>query len=181
MNSIIDKNGKYIGLCFHIKDTDFFIRNFTKFYNLSTHNNLYSIDLNTGRNLIHNRKYNIIKNQIYVNDPVNDKGILKSINVGDYMVFINITNKLYLFNKKEFNNFMCDNNYTKEDAITYLFGIDDGINFKHMHLITSNSYENAKKIYFNRYQTEPVCIGIIEDSKLNIISDKKIYIVPIDR
>lgn len=180
MNSIIDKDGKYIGLYFHIKDTDFFIRNFTKFYNIATHDNLYSIDLNTGEYLIHNGKY--INGKIYVNDPNNNnKDILKSINIGDYMVFINKTNKLYLFNKKEFKKFMNAHNYKKEIANTYLFGIDDDIKFKHLHLITSNSFENAKEIYFNRYKIEPVCIGTIENSKLSIISDKKIYTVPIDK
>lgn len=181
MNSIIAKDGKYKGLYLHIKDSDFSVKMFTKFYNLATQNDIFAIDSKTAKDLIHTGKYHMGKSsQIYVNDPNSDKNILKSVNIGDYMVFIQESRKLYIFNKNEFKKFMNSNNYTKDIAITYIFGIDNGVEFKNMHIITSNNLDNAKNIYMNRYNCEePVCIGIVENDHLNILSDKHKFSVPL--
>lgn len=182
MNSIITNDGKYIGLYLHIKDNGFSVKMFTKFYNLATQNNSYSIDSDIVKGLIHSRKYKLSNkiNQIYVNDPNSDNNILKSINIDDYMVFIHETNKLYVFNKDEFIAFMNINKYNTDKAITYIFGIDNGIEFDNMHIITANCFDNAKNIYINRYKCndEPVCIGIIENDHLIILTDKHKFSLP---
>lgn len=182
MNSIITNDGKYIGLYLHIKDNGFSVKMFTKFYKLATQNNPYSIDPDTIKRLIHSRKYKLSNkiSQIYVNDPTSDNNILKSINIDDYMIFIHETNKLYIFDKNEFMTFMNINKYNTDIAITYIFGIDNDVEFKNMHIITANSLENAKNIYMNRYQCdEPICIGIVENDHLVILSDKHKFSVPL--
>lgn len=181
MNSLISKDGKYVGQYLHIKDSDFSVRMFTKFYNLATHDNDFSIDIATTKDLIHTGRYYIDRsNKIYVNNPENDNNILKSLNVGDYMVFIQATNKIYVFNAKEFNEFMVSNKYSKDVSITYVLGIDDGIKFNNMRVIVANNLENAKEIYMDRYNSEePICIGIMVDDHLNIITDKYEFSVPL--
>lgn len=181
MNSIITNDGKCAGLYLHIKDSEFAIKMFTKFYNLSLSNKEYKITVDTAKDLIHVNRYNISKsNQIYVNDPETGHNILKSVNVGDYMIFVHETRHIYVFNKSEFKAFMNNNNYTKDLAVTYILGIDSGIEFKNMHMITANSLENAIDIYMVRYFCErPVCIGIVEDDHLNIFSDKHKFTVPL--
>lgn len=182
MNTITTTDGKYIGLYLHIKDNDFSVKMFTKFYNLATQNNAYSINSDTVRDLIHTRRYGIREtiNQIYVNDPITNTNILKSINVGDYMIFIHDTKKLYILDEDEFNKFINKNDYSKNIATTYIFGINDGVKFKNMHMITSNSFENAKNIYMDRYNCEePVCIGIVENNQLTILGDKHNFTVPL--
>lgn len=181
MNSLITNDGKYIGQYLHIKDSEFSVRMFTKFYNLATQNDVFSIDKNTAKDLIHAGKYRMRPNKIYVNDPDSDKNVLKSLKIGDYMVFIQETNKLYIFNKDEFKKFMNNNNYKKDESITYVLGIDNGVEFKNMRVIVSNNLDNAINIYINRYHTEdkPVCIGIINNNKLNIFSDKYKFSVPL--
>lgn len=181
MNSLIDCDGKYIGQYLHIKDSEFSVRMFTKFYNLATHNDVFSIDKSTANDLIHSGKYKIRPNKIYVNDPNSDKNILKSLNVGDYMVFIQETSKLYIFNKDEFKKFMNNNNYSKDKSISYVLGINNGIGFNNMRVIVSNNLENAINIYINRYRTTetPICIGTIDRDKLNIYSDKYKFTVPL--
>ena len=181
MNSLINKDGKQAGLYLHIKDSEFAAKMFTKFYNLAAQNHELSIDSDTAKDLIHGGKYHKGKtNQIYVDDPNSDSNILKSINTGDYMVFLHGIKKLYIFNKVEFKTFVLHNEYDKAKAITYILGIDDGIEFKNMHMITANTLENAKYIYTNRYKCEtPICIGVVENDHLHIMSDKHKFTVPL--
>lgn len=181
MNSLLDKDGKQAGLYLHIKDSEFSVKMFTKFYNLATQNHVLGIDSKTAKDLIHTGKYHKGKsNQIYVDDPNSDKNILKSINTGDYMVFMHGIKKLYIFNKVEFKKFMLNNEYTRDKAITYILGIDNGVEFKNMHMITANTLNNAKHIYTTRYKCEePICLGIVENDHLNILSDKHKFTVPL--
>ena len=179
MNSIISENDKYIGQYLHIKDTEFAVRMFTKFYNLATHDADFSIDLNTSKNLIHTGKY-IKTNMLYVNIPDSDETVLKSLNIGDYMVFIQETNAIYLFNKDEFKKFMNKNNYHKDVSISYVLGIDNGIKFDNMRVIVGNTLDTAKDIYMRRFNcSEPVCIGIMDNDHLEIYSDKYKFSVPL--
>lgn len=181
MNSIVTNEGKCIGLYLHIKDSEFAIKMFTKFYNLSLSNKNYKITVDTAKDLIHVNRYKISKsNQIYVNDPENGNDILKSINVGDFMVFVHETRHIYVFNKSEFKRFMNENGYIKDIATTYILGIDNDIKFDNMHMITADNLENAKTIYMNRYECDsPVCIGVVENDHLNIFSDKHKFTVPL--
>lgn len=176
MNSLIDKNGKYIGQFLYIRDTDFCIRMFTKFYNLATKDSKLSINLNIARDLIYINKMN----KIYVNNPYTENNSLKSINIGDYMVFIQDTHKIYLLSKDELKDFMDKNEYKRDKSTIFVLGIDNGIGFKNMHIIIANNLETAKNIYMNRFkESEPICIGIINGENLSIISDKYKFSVPL--
>lgn len=179
MNSLISDNGKYVGQYLHIRDSEFAIRMFAKFYNLANHNNNFLIDLNISKDLIHTARY--YKNKIYVNKPGSDELELKSPMVGGYMVFIQETEKVYIFNKDEFNKFMTENKYHEDVSIIYVLGIDNGVEFKNMRAIAANKLETAKYIYMNRYnETEdPICIGIMNKDHLEILTDKYKFSVPL--
>ena len=180
MNSLITKNGDYVGQYLHIKDSDFSVRMFTKFYNLSTQNEAFSIDKTTAKDLIHTGKYYGDKNKIYVNDPDTDKNMLKALHVGDYAVFIQDIKELYIFNKEEFEEFIKTNEYTTDVSVTYVLGIDNGVEFTNMRVILANNLDNAKRIYMDRYKTsEPICIGIFDRDHLVIYSDKYEFSVPL--
>ena len=180
MNSLITKDGQYVGQYLHIKDSDFSVRMFTKLYNLATQNEAFSIDKSTAKDLIHTGKYYTDKNKIYVNEPGTDRNILKALNVGDYAVFMQEIRKIYIFNKEEFDNFMNENQYETDKSVTYVLGVDNGVEFKNMRVILANNLDNAKNIYMNRYKmSEPVCIGIFNNDHLVIYSDRYEFSVPL--
>lgn len=181
MNSLITIDGKYIGQYLHIKDSEFSVRMFTKFYNLATHDSDFLINPDTTKDLLHTGKYFEKSNSIYANDPYSEYTVLKSLKIGDYMVFIQETNKIYILNEQEFNTFMTTNNYKSAESITYVLGMDNGVEFNNMRVIVGDNLETAKNIYMKRYNlaTEPVCIGIMEKDHLTIFSDKYKFDVPI--
>ena len=180
MNSLIAKDGRYVGQYLHIKDSDFSIRMFTKFYNLATQEYSVGIDNETAKDLIHTSRYCTKTNKIYVNNANGIGYTLKSVNVGDFMVFIQETRKLFIFNQVEFMEYMEDNGYDSDISVTYILGVDNGVQFDNMRVIVANTLQNAKSIYMKRYNTvEPVCIGTIEDGHLLIISDKYKFKVPL--
>lgn len=170
MNSLISNDGEYIGQYLHIKDTEFSIRMFTKFYNLSIQNNNFYIDIDMTRDLIHMDKYNMY-NKIYVNDPYDDNNnILKPLTIGSYMVFIQKTKKLYLFTKPEFKKFIKENKYKKSESTNFVIGIDNGIRFENVRIISANSLNIALEIYKQMYNNidNPICIGTAKDNVLNL-------------
>lgn len=181
MNSLINRNGEYVGQYLRIKDNEFSIKMFTKFYNLATHDNNFLINPSTTKDLIHIGKYFIKGNTIYANDLDNEYPVLKSLKIGDYMVFIQDSSKIYILNENEFKTFLYANNYESVNSIIYVLGIDNGVEFDNMRIIAANNLETAKNIYMKRYDLtdEPVCIGIIEKDHLNIISDKYRFEVPV--
>lgn len=179
MNSIISTDDKYVGQYLHIKDNEFSFRMFTKFYNLATHDNNFMIDTDTVKDLIYTGKY-YEPNKIYVNRPDSEESVLKSLNINDYMVFIQSTNKIYIFNKKEFDRFMNDNEFHSYKSTSFVLGIDNGIEFENLRIIVGNTLETAKEIYMNRYKCiEPVCIGIMNNDHLEIYSDKYKFSIPL--
>lgn len=181
MNSLITRDGKYIGQYLHIKDSEFSIRMFTKFYNLATHDNDFLIDPETTKDLIHTGKYSAKSNKIYTNDPYSEYTILKSLKIGDYMVFIQETNKIFILDETEFISFMSTNDYISAESVTYVLGIDNGVEFNNMRVIVGDSLNTAKDIYMKRFNLaeEPICIGVIEKDHLTILSDKYRFEVPL--
>lgn len=179
MHSIMSKDNKYVGQYLHIRDNEFSFRMFTKFYNLATNDNNFVIDIETAKDLIHTGKY-YEPNKIYVNKPDSDESILKNINIDDYMVFIQYSNKIYIFNKEEFEKFMDNNEFHKDKSISFVLGMDNGIEFENMKIIVGNTLETAKQIYMNRYKCgEPVCIGIMNNDHLELYTDKYKFSIPL--
>ena len=70
-------------------------------------------------------------------------------------------------------------NFTRNiNAVKFL--IDNGIDFKNMHMITANTLENAKLIYTTRYKCkEPICLGVVENDQFSIVGDKHTFTVPL--
>ena len=179
MHSIMSKDNKYVGQYLHIRDNEFSFRMFAKFYNLATNDNNFIIDTETARALIHTGKY-YEPNKIYVNKPDSDESVLKNVNIDDYMVFIQYTNKIYIFNKKEFEQFMEKNEFHKDISTSFVLGIDNNIEFDNMKIIVGNTLETAKQIYMNRYKCgEPVCIGIMNNDHLELYTDKYKFSIPL--
>lgn len=181
MNSLIDKDNNYIGQCLYIKDKKASAKMFTKFYNLFVKNKEYCINAEAAKHLIHSSKFGINDiNKIYVSDINTGEDILKSIHIGDYAIFINETENIFILNENEFYSFMHKNEYRRTDSIAYVLGVDNGVEFKSMHIISANNLETAKEIYEKRFNlNSPVCIGTIVDDHLTIKSDKHSFTVPL--
>lgn len=175
MNTIITNDGEYIGQYLHIQDTEFAIRIFTKFYNLAVRSAEFAIDPSITENLILAGKYCDECNKVYVNDLYNENNsVLKTVKIGSYLIFIQDSCKIYLLDKAEFAKFMDDNNYKSDISTAYILGIDCGVKFNNLRVISGNSLAIAKKIYMDRYNEteEPICIGIMSDGNFNIFTDK---------
>lgn len=182
MNTIITSDGKYIGQYLHIQDTKFAIKIFTKFYNLAVQDVKFSIDTDITKDLILAGKYCDECNKVYVNDLYDENNsVLKTVEIGNYLIFIQETSKIYILDKNEFTKFMEDNNYKSDVSIAYVLGMDNDIKFDNMKVITANTLSMAKKIYMDRYneEKEPICIGIMNNGKFNIFSDKYKITIPL--
>lgn len=182
MNSILDKDGKYIGHYLHLENNKYCARDFTKYYNLSVQDDNFSITLSSVKDLLNMSKYGI-SNNIYVNDIKTHQTVIKPLNVGMVMVYITSLKELYLLTEEELDNFLEDNNYISDISINYVLGIPIEHKFKNVRIVVSDSLEHAQKIYKRRYNEteEPICIGIEDDRYLYIPTDEQVLVLKMEQ
>ena len=91
------------------------------------------------------------------------------------------TTKLYVLTKSEFKKFVNDHKYRKTTSNNYILAIADGDKFKKFRIVTTNSLENAKEIFKNNHNAEPVFIGLEEDNYIYINTDKDTLVLKIEK
>lgn len=177
MHSLISKDGEYIGQYLHLKNNEYCIQRFTKFYNITMGETKYFIKPKTVKDLLIMSKYNLQHN-VYANDPETDEIILKPLKINSYIVYISKSNKLYIFTKSEFKKYINNNKYKLATSTNFILALQEDNIFKNIKSITTNNIDSAKKIYMKKYSNniEPVVIGIEEDKYLYIPTDNGIIV-----
>lgn len=178
MHSLISKKGECVGHYLQIENTPYCIKMFTNIYNSVIGDSKFFIDSNIARDIILMSKYNI-NNNIYANDPTTDDIILKSVNVGDYIVYMIKSTKLYIFNDKELEDFIKKYNYEKEPSTNYILAEQKNDIFINPSIIYANNIHNAKKIYKEKYNAEPTFLAIEDNHYLYIPTDKDVLVTKI--
>lgn len=179
MNILVSNDGKYVGKYLHIQNNEQSIRMFAKIYNLAVQDDKFYLSYENAKDLLLMNSYNI-NNNIYANDVNTDEIIVTPIKFGCYIVFIDSTTKLYILSKSEFKKFIKKNGYKKETSTNFILAISDNDIFKNFRIITTNSLDNAKEIYKNRYNSIPIFIGIEEDNYIYIPTDTEVLVLKIE-
>lgn len=180
MHSLTTKDGQYVGKYLRLKNSERSIRMFAKIYNLAVHDKNFYMSYNDAKDLLLMNKYHM-ESDIYANNVETDEIIMTPVKFGNYIVYIDSTTKLYVLTKSEFKKFVNDHKYRKTTSNNYILAIADGDKFKNFRIVTTNSLENAKEIFKNNHNAEPVFIGLEEDNYIYINTDKDTLVLKIEK
>lgn len=178
----IKNNEKCIGQYIYIRDNNYCVKVFTKFYNEFIKNikNEVSISEHTGRDLIKMSKYKL-ENTIRVYDLYTDEIILKHLEIGSIAIYLHDKDRFYIVSQKELEDFLKENNYTSELSMTYIIGTQDQYKFRNVVPILASSVVDALQIYKEKFNEEnPICIGVKEYGILYINLNNHILSIDID-